>query len=131
RNPPAMPIAAPVRSDRTVIEPPEPAVLPPDSPSPVDTLIRYQERFAAGDWSGAALVLYRSVIHRFLPMDADTLTPREVAARLAGTPAGVAFGSFVTRYEEVRYGGMPLQPQDMLVSHWNAVLAAFKAGGGA
>ena len=131
RNPPAMPIAAPVRSDRTVIEPPEPAVLPPDSPSPVDTLIRYQERFAAGDWSGAALVLYRSVIHRFLPMDADTLTPREVAARLAGTPAGVAFGSFVTRYEEVRYGGMPLQPQDMLVSHWNAVLAAFEAGGGA
>jgi len=97
----------------------------------VDTLIRYKELFAAGDWSGAALVLYRSVIDRFLPADTDTLTPREVAARVAGTPAGAAFGSFVARYEEVRYGGMPLQPQDRLVSHWNEVLAAFEAGGGA
>jgi len=131
RNPPVMSVASPVRSDRTVIEAPEPAMPPPAAPSPVDTLIRYKQLFAAGDWSGAALVLYRSVIHRFLPMDADTLTPREVAARVAGTPAGVAFGSFVTRYEEVRYGGMPLQPQDTLVSFWNAVLAAFEAGGGA
>ena len=101
------------------------------APVPEDTLIRYQELCAAGDWSGAAQILYRSVIDRFLLADTERLTPSEVAARIAGTPAGEAFGSFVTRYEEVRYGGMPLQLQDMLVSFWNAVLAAFEAGEGA
>jgi len=133
RSPPALPEKAPARSGPVLprTKPASTGEISGGAPSPVDTLIRYQERCAAGDWSGAALVLYRLVIQRFLPMDADTLTPREVAARVAGTPAGVAFGSFVTRYEEVRYGGMPLQPQDILVSHWNAVLAAFEAGGGA
>ncbi len=133
RSPPALPEQVPAPSEPVLSltegAPTGEGFVAP--PSPMDTLIRYKELCAAGDWSGAALVLYRSVIDRLMLADTEALTPREVASRVATTPAGEAFGSFVTRYEEVRYGGMPLQLQDMLVSFWNAVLAAFEAGGGA
>jgi hypothetical protein len=40
----------------------------------------------------------------------------------------VPFRSFINRYEEVRYGGLPIKARDPLLSHWNEVLALLEEG---
>jgi len=111
---------------------PGPARAPPALRSPVDTLIRYRDLFDAGEWSMAAVLLYRSLIERATPLPGPgepyTLTPRELADRFSATSAGRPLRSFVSRYEEVRYGGLPLKQRDILLIHWNAVLAVFEEG---
>lgn len=102
---------------------------PPPLPGPVDVLISYQELFAAGDYGGAVLCLYRSLTGRLFPgAGLRAKTPRELLADLAGSPVSGLFSSFVGRYEEVRYGGLPLRPQDPVLTHWNAVMSLLEEG---
>jgi hypothetical protein len=96
----------------------------PSLPDPVDVLISYQELNASGNPAEAVLALYRSLTGRLFP-GAVLLakTPRELLADLSGSPAAGLFASFVGRYEEVRYGALPLRPQDPILTHWNAVIS--------
>jgi hypothetical protein len=102
----------------------------PGCPTPGDILIHYQNLFDNGEWSHAAALLYHFIVSRIthLPMASDiySLTPRETACLLSETSVGETFRAFISRYEEVRYGGLPLQQLDILLSHWNAILAAFE-----
>jgi hypothetical protein len=90
---------------------------------------RYEERRRAGEWSGAALLLYQFLIACIIPQepesDPSALTPRELAAGLSGTSVEDLFLSFVERYEEIRYGGLPLLEQDPLLSVWDAILVMY------
>jgi hypothetical protein len=138
RNPPpgAGELPAPSGPDLTSESPdfPEAMVQPTPPPSLADILIQYQALSDAGDGSGAAALLYRFLIGRIAPLpgvnDPYALTAREMASLLSDTSFIEPFRAFVSRYEMVRYGGMPLQPRDVLLSHWNAVLAVFNAPGG-
>jgi hypothetical protein len=109
----------------TVVAETPPDEQKPPPPPPVDVLISYQDLFTAGNWGEAAYGLYRSLTARLFPDAADPLakTPRELLAGLGPAPVAVPFRSFVGRYEEVRYGGLPLQAQDPLLTHWNAVIS--------
>ena len=119
----------PTSSDQQVLLP---VSKQPALPSLVDILIQYQALFNGGDHSGAAAVLYRALVDRMIPLpevnDPYALTAREFARRVSLAPSGEAFRLFVSRYEEVRYGGMPLLPQDLLLTRWNAVLAVLEEG---
>jgi hypothetical protein len=106
----------------------------PESPalrSPVTILLFYQDLFNAGEWSAAAALLYGSLTERLTPLpgvsDPTPLTPREFASRLSPSSPKKQFREFIRRYEEVRYGGMPLRQQDLLLTHWNSVLAGIES----
>lgn len=113
----------------------EPAESSPRLPALEDIRARYQNLFDSGEWSEAAFVLYKSLIGRLMPVpgvhDSSSLTPREFAALLAPKSDGNSIRAFVARYEEVRYQGLPLQQNDILLTQWResvAVLDAEKQG---
>ena len=108
---------------------PAPFIQEPPPPSPVDVLISYKDLVASGQGSEAAHLLYRSLTNRiFVIIDPSAKTPRELLALLRDSPLAIPFRSFITRYEEVRYGGLPIKEKDPLLSHWNAVLAFLEEG---
>jgi hypothetical protein len=102
----------------------------PPLPLPIDVLISYQDLVAAGKGSEAAHLLHRSLIGRLFPriIDPSAKTPRELLALLMDSSPAVPFRSFINRYEEVRYGGLPIKARDPLLSHWNEVLALLEEG---
>jgi hypothetical protein len=120
----AIPLIAPVSAPES--RPESPALR-----SPVTILLLYQDLFNAGEWSAAAALLYQSLAERFTPLpevsDPSTLTPREFSSRLPPSSPKEPFREFIRRYEEVRYGGMPLRQQDLLLTHWNSVLSGIES----
>jgi hypothetical protein len=111
---------------------PEPEGSSPRLPAIMDVMIRYQNLLNSREWSEAAYLLYQYLIGRLLPIhgvsDPSTLTPREFAALLSSSSTIVSLQSFVGRYEEVRYEGLPLEKDDVLLTYWNEVLAVFETG---
>jgi hypothetical protein len=94
---------------------------------PPDILGHYKTLFETGEWSEAAHVLYRFLIDRFvllsLVTDPYSLTPRELTVKFSSPSLDALFRSFISRYEEVRYGGYPLLKEDPLLTGWMEIIS--------
>jgi hypothetical protein len=92
-----------------------------------DILSRYKTLFKSKEWSEAARLLYSSMIKRidFLQVipEPETMTPREIFIPLSRLLHEAPLWSFITRYEEIRYGGFPLVEQDLLLSAWTEIIS--------
>jgi hypothetical protein len=98
-----------------------------------DVLARYQILFENSEWSGAAHLLYRSFIDRIdfpdLVTNPSTMTPRELFNILSKLFPGAPWRSFLSRYEEIRYGGVPLLQQDRLLTDWIKIISSITEEG--
>jgi hypothetical protein len=98
-----------------------------------DVLARYQILFENSEWSGAAHLLYRSFIDRIdfpdLVTNPSTMTPRELFNILSKLFPGAPCRSFLSRYEEIRYGGVPLLQQDRLLTDWIKIISSITEEG--
>jgi hypothetical protein len=97
-----------------------------------DAIEAYEILKNKGDWSNAVHALYQHLLERlaihFAIPHPLCLTPRELSAALAEDPISPALSSYVSQYEQIRYGGgHPVQAEeDTFLITWRAVLAVLE-----
>jgi hypothetical protein len=95
--------------------------------------VRYRELVEGDDWSGAAHHLYLNLREQLalrykLPRH-HAMTPREIVTTFTYKPVSSPLATFVSRYEEIRYGGIrPSGGDDELLSAWQAALGILQEG---
>jgi LPXTG-motif cell wall-anchored protein len=111
-------ISAPVRPAPARNAPaPGPSPEPAPAPQPVEDLRSTARRLAGDGGRDGIEAVYHGLVERLAALEPGSrlgnLTPRELAAHFAGTPAGVAVARVSACYEAVAYSGRSPTPVDV------------------
>ena len=109
----AVPAPRPVRAEPVAA----PVVETVPAPTPADDLRATAQRLAGDGGRDGIEAVYRELVARLAAAEPGarlgSMTPRELAAHLAGTPSGVAVARVAACYEEVAYTGRTPTPVDV------------------